>query len=467
MNHVQHYDVVVIGSGPGGEGAAMTAAKEGKRVAVIDRRNQVGGGCVHTGTIPSKVLRREVELYTTFRAHPVYWRALENFSVSFPELLAAANGVIQRQSRMRRGFYDRNNVRLVDGLAQFVDSHVVEVTSDTGVIERIQGDNFVIAVGTVPWHPQNIDFTHPRVLDANSVLQLDRTPNSITVYGAGVIGCEYVSIFRQLGLKVNLINNRDKLLNFLDDEIIDALAYHFREQGTILRHNESFESVETSDDGVTLCLKSGKRVHSEYLLWAQGRTGQTEGLGLSNVGLEVDSRRLIAVDEYYRSSVPYIYAVGDVAGGPGLASAAYDQGRFAAAHLANGRTDRRLVEDIPSGIWTSPEVSCLGATERELTEKAVPYEVGHARFRSLARAQIEGVRVGMLKLLFHADTLEVLGIHCFGYQAAEIVHIGQSIMSQNGGSNNIRYFIDTTFNYPTMAEAYRVAALNGLNRLAN
>ena len=390
---------------------------------------------------------------------------MEHLDIDYPQLLEAARGVVERQTSMRRRFYERNNVRFIDGHGRFTDSNSIEATNDDGAVEKVEGDQIVIAVGTSPYRPENVDFSHPRILDANSVLQLETTPQSITIYGAGVIGCEYASIFRNLDCKLNLVNNRDKLLSFLDDEIIDALSYHLRDRGAILRHNEEWESVRAYDDHVELCLKSGKCLKSEYLLWAQGRSGNTDGLGLENVGIDVNSRKQIDVNENYQTVVPHIYAVGDVVGFPGLASASYDQGRFAATHAVTGELNRRLVDNIPSGIWTSPEISCVGPTESELTEARVPYEVGHALFRSLARAQIVGEGVGMLKLLFHRETLEILGIHCFGHQAAEIIHIGQAIMAQSGSGNTIRYFADTTFNYPTMAEAYRVAALNGLNRL--
>ena len=282
-----------------------------------------------------------------------------------------------------------------------------------------------------------------------------------------MIGCEYASIFRGLDVKVNLINNRDKLLAFLDDEIIDALSYHLRDQGVLIRHNETYERIEARDDGVVVHLKSGKKIRSDILLWANGRTGNTHDLGLEQLGVTPNGRGQIDVDEVYRlKTQPHIYAVGDVVGYPSLASAAYDQGRFAATHLVTGECDSRLVKDIPTGIYTDPEISSVGRTERELTEQGVPYEVGHALFRSLARAQLTESRVGMLKLLFHRETLQILGVHCFGDQAAEIVHIGQAIMAQSGEANSLRYFINTTFNYPTMAEAYRVAALNGYNRVS-
>ena len=443
----------------------MTAVKNGKSVCVVTRMTRIGGGCVHWGTIPSKVLRHEVERYVEFRQNPIYQHAVEQLEVEYPDLLKAAANVIAKQVKIRRSFYDRNDVRLVDGMASFVDEHTVEVKSDAGTRERIHGESFVVAVGTRPWQPPSVDFDHPRILDSDSVLQLETTPRTITIFGAGVIGCEYASIFRLLGCKINLVNTRDKLLSFLDDEIIDALSYHLRNQGALLRHNEELESVETHDDHVVVHLKSGKQLKTEYLLWANGRSGNTDGLGLDNVGIPVNSRKQIDVNESYQSNVPHIYAVGDVIGFPGLASAGYDQGRFAAMHIVSGKCDSRLVKHIPTGIYTSPEISSVGPTEKELTEQQIPYEVGHALFRSLARAQIVKTEVGMLKLLFHRETFEILGIHCFGYQAAEIVHIGQAIMAQDGAANDIRYFTETTFNYPTMAEAYRVAALNGLNRV--
>jgi len=285
------------------------------------------------------------------------------------------------------------------------------------------------------------------------------------VYGAGVVGCEYASIFRNLGVKVNLLNSRDKLLSFLDDEIVDALAYHLRDQGVLIRHNEVYDRVETTADAVVLHLKSGKALKTDLLLWANGRSGNSEGMNLEQIGVTLTDRGLIRIDDCYRTAIPTIFAVGDVIGSPSLASAAYDQGRAAAEHLLSGTCERGLVRDIPAGIYTSPEISAIGRTERELTEAKVPYEVGHSLFRSLAAAQISGQTVGMLKLLFHRETLEILGIHCFGQQATEIIHIGQAIMSQPAPNNTIKWFVNTTFNYPTMAEAYRVAALNGLNRL--
>jgi NAD(P) transhydrogenase len=460
----KEYDLAVIGSGPAGEGASMLAAKEGARPVVIERYHQVGGGCTHWGTIPSKALRHAVNDVLKVRSSPLFAKLSQHLPTSLPELLQSVSGVVSKQVMLRRDFYQRNHVPVITGQASFQDENTICV--DTGAGRRtLRASKIIVATGSRPYRPSDVDFKHPRVRDSDTILTLDRTPQTITIYGAGVIGCEYASIFRQLGVKVNLVNSRDKLLSFLDDEIVDALAYHLRDQGVLLRHNEEYERVEPLDDGVVLHLKSGKKIKSDTLLWAQGRTGNTAELALERVGLTADSRGQLKVDEFYRTAKPHIYAVGDVVGYPSLASASYDQGRFAATHAVTGQSNVRLVQDIPTGIYTTPEISSVGRTERELTAEHVPYEVGHALFRSLARAQITGQGVGMLKILFHRETLQILGVHCFGDQAAEIVHIGQAIMAQRGDANSLLYFVNTTFNYPTMAEAYRVAALNGLNRL--
>ncbi len=459
------FDVLVIGSGPGGEGAAMQAVKAGRRVAVVEKYHEVGGGCLHWSTIPSKSLRHTISHLADFRTHPVTASLAQNLHIDFPILVRHAEAVILQQAAMRRGFYDRNGVRLLQGTASFVEAHTVAVTDRSGQAERFTADHIILAVGSRPYRPPEVDFTHPRVLDSDTLLGLKSTPASITVYGAGVVGCEYASMFCNLGLKVNLVNTRDKLLSFLDDEIIDAIKYHLRDQGALMHHNEECERVETRGDCVVLHMRSGRKLKSDVLLWANGRTGNTDGLCLERAGLQADSRGSLAVNEFYQTKAAHIYAVGDVSGPPALASAAYDQGRLAATHLLKGASDERLARFIPTGIYTSPEISSLGRTERELIAAKVPYEVGRSLFRNLARAQISGHSVGMLKLLFHRETFEILGIHCFGGQAAEIIHIGQIVMTQKGQGNDLRYFVNTTFNYPTMAEAYRVAALNGLNRL--
>ncbi len=464
--NTQHYDAIIIGSGPAGEGAAMTLVKAGRSVAVVERYHDVGGGCTHWGTIPSKTLRHTVQELADYRASPLFRELLAQTEITYPQLLEAAGSVINEQVDMRRGFYLRNRVKVIEGHAQFLDPNTVEVLVNGSAPRRYHADHFVIATGSRPYRPQDVDFNHRSVHDSDTILQLsDRSPRSITIYGAGVIGCEYASIYGNLGLKVNLVNTRDRLLSFLDDEITDALAYHLRDQGVVIRNNEEHERVEPLNEGVILHCQSGKRFKTDLLLWANGRAGNTERLGLEALEITVNHRGQIEANESFQTEQEHIYAVGDVIGFPSLASASYDQGRFAGAHIVAGKCEWSLVKDIPIGIYTSPEISSVGRTERELTRDKIPYEVGRAMFRSIARAQITGHTVGMVKLLFHTDTLEILGIHCFGQQAAEIVHIGQAIMAQEGAANTVKYFVDTTFNYPTMAEAYRVAALNGLNRL--
>ena len=459
------FDTIVIGSGPAGEGAAMKLAKSGRQVAIIERHSQVGGGCTHWGTIPSKALRQSVQMLADYRRHPMFQASDSHLSVSYPDLLRSAQSVIHEQVKTRHRHYGRNGVAIVQGSAHFVGPHTIAIARPEGGNKRYDADTFIIATGSHPYHPNGVDFGHPRVHDSDSILGLDHTPRSITIYGAGVIGCEYASVFAHLDVKVNLVNTRDRLLSFLDDEITDALSYHLRDLGVVIRHDESFERVEALADGVVLHCLSGKKFKSDILLWANGRSGTTGDLGLEALGIAVNGRGQIEVDDQFRTVVPHVYAVGDVVGPPALASASYDQGRFAATLIADGDADWRLVKAVPTGIYTSPEISSLGKTERELTAEKVPYEVGRATFQSLARAQITGHTVGMLKLLFHRETLALLGIHCFGEDAAEIIHIGQVVMAREPPGNSIAYFADTTFNYPTMAEAYRVAALNGLNRL--
>jgi len=461
---VQHFDVIVIGSGPAGEGASMTLSKQGKSVALVEKYHQVGGGCTHWGTIPSKALRHAVQLLADYRHHPLFEHTLTNVDITYPQLLKTADAVTSQQVSMRHRFYTRNHVSIFHGCASFVDEHTINITRDNGAKEQITSDYFVIASGSSPHHPEDVIFDHQKVVDSDSILKLETTPSIITIYGAGVIGCEYASIFANLDIKVNLVNTRDRLLSFLDDEITDALSYHLRDEGVMIRHNETYESVEVQHDSVILHGKSGRKLKSDVLLWANGRSGNTHDLALDVIGVEFNHRGQIEVNDTYQSNLPHVYAIGDVIGAPGLASAAYDQGRFAAMHIADGQKDWCLVHDIPTGIYTSPEISSIGKTEQQLTEEQVPYEVGRAEFKSLARAQITGHTVGMLKLLFNRDTLEILGIQCFGEQAAEIIHIGQAIMRQEGKANTLSYFTETTFNYPTMAEAYRVAALNGINR---
>lgn len=460
-----HFDVIVIGSGPGGEGAAMGLTKAGLRVAVIEKEDTVGGGCTHWGTIPSKALRHTVSRIIEFNQSPIYTDDKLHLRSTFSAILSHAQSVIGKQTRMRQGFYDRNTCAILHGSACFSASHEIEITSVDGSTEKFTADKFVIATGSHPFRPKDIDFTHPRIYDSDSILSLKHDPQHVIIYGAGVIGSEYASIFRGLGVKVDLINTRNRLLSFLDNEISDSLSYHFWNSGVLIRNDEVYEKIEGTKDGVILHLQSGKKMKADCLLFANGRSGNTHSLNLEAVGLKADIRGQISVNDNYGTEVDHIYAVGDVIGYPSLASAAYDQGRIVAQAISEGQAKGRLIDHIPTGIYTIPEISSVGKTEQELTANKIPYEVGRAQFKHLARAQIAGMDVGSLKILFHRETKQILGIHCFGERAAEIIHIGQAIFEQKGEGNTIDYFINTTFNYPTMAEAYRVAALNGLNRL--
>jgi NAD(P) transhydrogenase len=458
------YDLVVIGSGPGGESAAMSAIKHDRRVALIEEQDLVGGNCTHKGTIPSKALRHAVHQVMQFNTNKMFRDIALPTWLTFEQVRATAQKVIDQQVIMRSRFYTRNGVELIKGRASFVDPYHIKVSRADNNDLVLSTKNVVIATGSRPWQPPGVDFTHPRVFDSDKILDLAETPRRIIIYGAGVIGSEYASIFSGLGCKVDLVNPGDRLLSFMDDEISDALSYHLRQHGVLVRHSESFESVEANDAGVVVHLESGKALKGDIFLWANGRSGNTSGLGLENIGVEANHRGQLEVNRNYQTQTKNIYAVGDVVGWPALASAAYDQGRSSSNNIFEDDT-YRFVEDVPTGIYTIPEISSVGKTEGELTKAKIPYEVGKAYFKETARAQITGETTGVLKILFHRESLQLLGIHCFGDQAAEILHIGQAIMAQKGKANTLMYFLEHTFNYPTMAEAYRVAALNGLNRL--
>ncbi len=380
---------------------------------------------------------------------------------SFPQIIRHAQRVINDQVFLRHSYYEKNDVDIHAGQARFVDANTIRIGPRSPLLKA---DHFIIATGSRPYRPEDVDFSHSRMFDSDTILGMTHSPRKVTVIGAGVIGCEYASIFAGLGAKVELINPADTLLSFLDWEISDALSYHLRNAGVRSHHNEQYDRLEYFDSHIITHLKSGKRIKSDIVLWANGRSGNTEALGLDALGINTNSRGQIEVNHQYRTAVENIYAAGDVIGWPSLASAAYDQGRAACNAIVNPEACREI-DRVASGIYTIPEISTLGRTERELTLARVPYEVGKAFFKNTARGQITGEQVGMLKLIFHFETLEILGIHCFGDQASEIVHIGQAIMLQEGSANTLRYFLNTTFNYPTMAEAYRIAALDGLNRV--
>ena len=467
------FDVIVIGSGPAGEGAAMACVKNGKRVAMVENQHAVGGNCTHKGTIPSKALRHAIKQVMRFNTNPLFRDSLpkgqgDALVLSYPKVLQSAVQVIPKQADMHARHFSRNRIRLLNGQGQLIDANTVQVTFADGAKEKFTTDNVVIATGSRPYRPDDIDFSHPRVYDSDTILSMRHTPRTMIIYGAGVIGCEYASIFSGMGVKVDLINSRERLLSFLDDEISDALSYHLRDNSVMVRHNEEYDHIGADRDRLELYLQSGKRLRADALLWCNGRTGNTDNLGLDNVGLSPDHRGQLAVNDCYQTDVANIYAAGDVIGWPSLASASYNQGRVVAdAIIYQGQTGKFVkgISETPTGIYTLPEISSLGKNERELTAAKIPYEVGRAYFKNTARAQISGEDVGVLKILFHTETFEILGIHCFGAEASEIIHIGQAIMNQNGQANDLRYFVNTVFNYPTMAEAYRTAALEGINRL--
>ncbi|MBP21747.1 MAG: Si-specific NAD(P)(+) transhydrogenase [Alcanivorax sp.] len=457
------WDLVVIGSGPAGEAAAMQATKKGLRVAIVEDQKSLGGNCTHWGTIPSKALRHLVRQVIRTQRNPLLRGIINPREVRWQDLIVRTREVIDSQVQVRTDFYIRNRVTVFGGRGELLGNNEVRVEDREGRLHLLKTSNVVIATGSRPYHPEDVDFDHPRIYDSDTILTMDHTPRHIIIYGAGVIGSEYACIFTGLGIRVDLVNSRQHLLDFLDTEISDALSYHLREQGCTIRQDEEYQRVVADDEGVTLELQSGKKLRADALLWCNGRSGNTQDMGLEAAGLKPNNRGQLQVNERYQTEVEGIYAVGDVVGWPSLASASYDQGRFCAAAIAGDEV--RQVTDVPTGIYTIPGISSVGRNEQELTEAKVPYEVGQAFFRNLARAQITGERVGMLKILFHRETLAVLGIHCFGYQAMEIVHVGQAIMRQPGELNTLEYFIDTTFNYPTMAEGYRVAAINGINRI--
>jgi NAD(P) transhydrogenase len=443
----------------------MRLASVGLSVAVVEAHQNIGGGCLHWGTIPSKTLRHSIQMLDDYRKNPLFQHTARSLHIDYPALLHAADEVAKAQVTIRYDDYDKRSIDIIHGFARFSDPNMIDVEMPDGAFESYHADKFIIATGSKPYHPDDVDFTHPNILDSDTVLKLGRTPSSMIIYGAGVIGCEYASIFCNLGVDVTLVNTRDRLLGFLDDEITDALSYTLRKRGAMIRHQERYEKIEAVEDGVVLECQSGKKGKAEVLLWANGRTGNTEGMGLEEIGIKVNHRGQVEVNKGFQTELEHIYAVGDVVGSPGLASASFDQGRFIGSCIADGQCGWKLIEDIPTGIYTTPEISSVGRTERELTEQEVPFDVGRAHFEHIARAQITGHPTGMLKILFHRETLEILGIHCFGEQASEIIHIGQAIMSQPVPANSLHYFAETTFNYPTMAEAYRIAAIDGLQRV--
>ncbi len=457
------YDLVVIGSGPAGQKAAICAAKLRKKVAIVERKRTIGGVCVHTGTIPSKTFREAILYLSGLRQRTFYGRgyALKE-NIDMQDLVFRSDAVMAREIEVIKAQLRRNRVTVYEGNARFLDPHTVEVVSEEGVT-TLRGENFVIACGTRPAHDAEIPIDGKRIFDSDQVHELEELPRELIVVGAGIIGLEYASMFAALGVKVTLLDQRPTLLDFVDREIVESLLFQLRQLGTVFRLGEKVVAVgfDAERDRVFAKLESGKTVHGAALLYAVGRQANSDQLNLEAIGLVPDGRGKLIVDENFRTSVPHVYAAGDVIGFPALASTSMEQGRLASCHIF-GVASSIPPNLIPYGVYTIPEISMVGATEEQLTRDKVPYEIGIARYAELAKGQMLGDDQGFLKLIFDPSSLKLLGVHIIGDRAAEIVHIGQAVLALGG---TIEYFRDTVFNYPTLAEAFKVAALDGLNKL--
>jgi len=457
------YDLVVIGSGPAGQKGAVAAAKLGKRVAVVDRRDMVGGVCLHTGTIPSKTLREAILYLSGFRERAFYgkdYSVKEDIAVS--DLSFRVQAVLASEVQVIRAQLKRNHIHTVHGTARFQDPHTLVVQNGDGAT-TLRAEHVLIACGTRPAHTPGIPIDGKRIIDSDQLMKAESFPSELIVVGAGVIGLEYASMFAALNIKVTIIEQRPTVLDFVDREIVETLYYFMRQRGATFRLGEKVVSVEAEGETrVAANLESGKRIRGEALLYTVGRQTNADLLGLDEAGLAADDRGRLAVNEFFQTSVPHIYAAGDVIGFPSLASTSMEQGRLASCHMFGAYCHSRK-EAVPYGIYTIPEISMVGRTEQELTAAKIPYEIGISKFEELAKGQMLGIETGMLKLLFDPKSLKLLGVHVIGESAAEIVHIGQAVLSLGA---TIEYFRDTTFNYPTFAEAYKVAGLDGLNRIA-
>lgn len=459
---MQNFDFIVIGSGPAGQRAAIQAAKLGKKVLIVEKSTAVGGNCLHTGTIPSKTLRETVLYLTGMRQRGFYGR-----SYRVKERITAQD-LTQRLDITTRHEIDeiqhklyRNGITSIVGKAKFVDTNTIVVTGQDDSQARYSASKFLIAVGTSPHRPANIPFDGKRILDSDNMLEIQELPRTMVVVGAGVIGVEYASIFSALDIHVTLVDGRDEMLNFLDREIVSEFTHHLRDRGVSIRLGESVEKVEyLGKQRVKVFLSGGNQLRTDMVLFAAGRKGNTNGLGLKNAGLKTDSRGLLAVDDHFQTCVEHIYAAGDVIGFPSLASTSMEQGRHAASHAFSGKGGVAL-SDFPFGIYGVPEMSVIGLTEQQCRDQGIGYEVGEARFRETSRGQILGLREGLLKLLFSLEDRRLIGAHIVGEGATELIHIGQAVM-QLGGT--LDYFVHNVFNYPTLAEAYKIAALHAWNR---
>jgi NAD(P) transhydrogenase len=456
------FDVLVIGSGPGGQKAAIAAAKLGRRVAIVDRRDMLGGVCLNTGTIPSKTLREAVLYLTGLDQRELYGQSYRvKDDITIGDLIARTHHVVSRETDVVRSQLSRNRVTILSGMARFVSPTTVAVADVSARDRVVSAEKIIIATGTRPARPASVEFDERTIIDSDGILLLERVPRSMIVAGAGVIGIEYASMFAALGTKVTVVEQRERMLDFCDIEVVEALKYHLRDLAVTFRFGETVTAVERHPDGAMALLASGKRIPAETVMYSAGRQGMTDGLNLEVAGLAADERGRIKVGESFQTVVPFIYAVGDVIGFPALAATSMEQGRVAAHHAC----DEPLHEVSPLqpiGIYSLPEISFIGQTEDQLTRDCVPFEVGVSRYRELARGQIVGDSYGVLKLLVSPTDRTLLGVHVFGTGATELVHIGQAVMGCGG---TIDYLVNAVFNYPTLAESYKVAALDATNKM--
>lgn len=456
------YDLIVIGSGPAGEKAAIQAAEWHKKVVVIESRGVVGGVCVHTGTLPSKTLRETVLYLAGLKQRSVYGVVCSvRSNVTVSEFMYRTEHVVQNELEVIQNKLARNGITVIPGKGKIITPHQVAVMGEDNQERLMETEAIVISTGSRPARELGVNFDNTHIFDSETILHLDRIPGSMIIVGGGVIGCEYACIFAHLGVKITLLDTRERLMPFLDREISDTLTHLMRQERMKIILGDGHADVEIKDDQVHLSTVSGRKLVADKALFATGRMGNTVELGLENVGIEVNKRGLIKVDQNFHTGVEQIYAVGDVIGFPSLASVSMDQGRLAARH-AFGKHEIRLNTLLPYGIYTIPEVSMVGETEESLNERKVSYETGVSHFYELARGQISGDHDGMLKLIFCPKTKKLYGVHIIGERSADMIHIGQAVISFGG---TIDYFVDTVFNFPTISEAYKVAALNGLNRV--
>jgi NAD(P) transhydrogenase len=460
---VEKYDFIVIGSGPAGRRAAIQAGKLGRSVLVVEKGRRVGGVSVHTGTIPSKTLRETVLNLTGWRERGFYGRAYRvKQDISAEDLMQRLHKTLDHEVDVLEHQFARNSVHTLRAAARFIGPHQIEVVSDAGETRIIEGERFLIAVGTRPYRPADVPFNGTTILDSDEIVELTHLPRSLTVIGAGVIGVEYATIFSALDVSVSLVEPRATFLDFIDHELIEDFVHQLRDRGMTIRCGSKIVSITIEDGRPVTLLESGRCVRSEMLLYAAGRVGATAALNLECCGLTVDDRGRLKVDPVtFQTAAPHVYAAGDAIGFPSLASTSMEQGRIAACH-ACGIKLPPAPDFFPYGIYAVPEISTVGMSEEQVKEKKIPYECGVARFRETSRGHIMGLSSGMLKMIFALETRRLLGVHIVGEGATELVHIGQAVVNLKG---TLDYFIENTFNYPTLAEAYKIAALDAWNRM--